>query len=238
MNKRGRKPSKDRKGYFYEVEEKAVVDYINAETAEEKNRIFEQTLRPALTIMIESIIRRYKLFQKDEEFENTFDDAMTFIITKINMYKQDNGRAYSYIQTMCKNHLIAKLNESKKNTIRNISYDELLEDINDDEKFSYIMSYEEPEITTIISTTASEILTEIENDKNKLTKNEILVGRAVSEVLKNWEYMFTDFGSNKFNKSSILLYIKDVTNLPTKDIRNAMKKFKNIYFKTKENILV
>ena len=36
--KRGRKPSKNRKGYFYEKEEAAVVDYINSEDEIEKNK--------------------------------------------------------------------------------------------------------------------------------------------------------------------------------------------------------
>ena len=99
MGKRGRKPSEIRKGYFYEKEEDAVVKYINAKTSDEKNLIFEEYLRPALSKMIEIIIRRYNLHQKGEEFEETFDDALAFIITKIDRYKKENGRAFSYIQT-------------------------------------------------------------------------------------------------------------------------------------------
>ena len=56
--KRGRKPSKERKGYFYEVQEQAVVDYIYSDDIHEKNRIFNEILKPAFTKMIESIIRR------------------------------------------------------------------------------------------------------------------------------------------------------------------------------------
>ena len=67
MAKRGRKP-KERKGYFYEKEENAIVQYINEKNIEEKNRIFNTILYPALTKMIESIIRRYKLFVPDEDY--------------------------------------------------------------------------------------------------------------------------------------------------------------------------
>jgi hypothetical protein len=236
MGKRGRKPSEYRKGYFYEKEEDAVINYIKAESSEEKNLIFEQYLRPALEKMIEIIIRRYKLYQKGEEFNETFDDALAFIITKIDRYKQENGRAFSYIQTVCKHHLIGKLNESKKLTIRNISYDDLSEEINESEKFSYTIHDEESEASGVISATIREINNTIETDK-KLNKNEIMVGKALSEILQNWDELFTDLGSNKFNKSSILLYIKETTNLPTKDIRNAMRKFKLVYFKTKDLML-
>jgi hypothetical protein len=64
MGKRGRKPS-ERKGYFYEKEERAIIDYINETDVDKKNKIFNTILYPALTKMIESIIRRYKLFVHD-----------------------------------------------------------------------------------------------------------------------------------------------------------------------------
>lgn len=88
MAKRGRKP-KERKGYFYEKEEQAIVDYINSTNPEEKNRIFNTILLPALTKMIESIIRRYKLFVPDEEFPQTFNDTISYLLTKISNFKPE-----------------------------------------------------------------------------------------------------------------------------------------------------
>lgn len=88
MAKRGRKP-KDRKGYFYEKEEQAIIDYINSKSTDEKNRIFNTVLFPALTKMIESIIRRYKLFVPDEEFPQTFNDTISYLLTKINYFKPE-----------------------------------------------------------------------------------------------------------------------------------------------------
>lgn len=83
---RGRKP-KEKKGYFYENEEQAVMDYINCKNSEEKNKIFITTLYPAFTKMIESIIRRYKLYVPDEEFEQTFNDTISYLLTKITNFK-------------------------------------------------------------------------------------------------------------------------------------------------------
>lgn len=88
MAKRGRKP-KERKGYFYEKEEQAIIDYIAADKPDEKNRIFNTILLPALTKMIESIIRRYKLFVPDEEFPQTFNDTISYLLTKINNFKPE-----------------------------------------------------------------------------------------------------------------------------------------------------
>lgn len=88
MAKRGRKP-KERKGYFYEKEEQAIVDYTTSTNPEEKNKIFNSVLMPALTKMIESIIRRYKLFVPEEEFQQTFNDTISYLLTKINNFKPE-----------------------------------------------------------------------------------------------------------------------------------------------------
>lgn len=88
MAKRGRKP-KERRGYFYEKEEQAIIDYISSNNPNEKNRIFNTVLLPALTKMIESIIRRYKLFVPDEEFPQTFNDTISYLLTKINNFKPE-----------------------------------------------------------------------------------------------------------------------------------------------------
>lgn len=86
MAKRGRKP-KERKGYFYENEEQAVIDYINSDNAIEKNEIFNKYLYPAFIKMIESIIRRYNLYCTDEEFQQTFDDTLSYLMSKISHYR-------------------------------------------------------------------------------------------------------------------------------------------------------
>ena len=65
---------KKQNGYFYEREEKAVSDYNKADTFEEKNKIYSEILHPALTKMVESIIRRYRLYIPDEEYDLTFTD--------------------------------------------------------------------------------------------------------------------------------------------------------------------
>lgn len=86
MAKKGRKP-KTKKGYFYDGEEDAIVKYINETDLNEKNKIFNETLYPALTKMIESIIRRYKLFVPDEDFDQNFNDTISYLLTKIENFK-------------------------------------------------------------------------------------------------------------------------------------------------------
>lgn len=99
--KRGRKPSKKRKGYFYEEQEEAFIKYVTSENQSERDRIFRDKLYPVFTKMIESIIRRYELFTPNEDFEDTFCDTMSFLITKVNNFDPTKGyKVYSYCGTV------------------------------------------------------------------------------------------------------------------------------------------
>ena len=237
MGKRGRKPKNERKGYFYEEQEQAVIDYLNTYDDGERENIFNNTLKPAFTKMVESIIRRYNLYVPDEEFQETFDDTMSFMITKLSNFSPDKGtKAYSYCGTVCKNYLIYKNNQFNKHKIRDISYEEFVEDLGLEERF-----IDEPNNFKIA---APKIITEMSNEikkivdnRNGLNENELKVGLALSDVLDNWEEVLVENGSNKLNKSSFLSFVRETTLLGTKEIRDSMRKYNVLYKVIKNDIL-
>lgn len=240
MAKRGRKPKEksERTGYFYETEEDAFVNYLKCDDENEKNRIFNKYLHPAFTKMIESIIRRYNLYPPDEEFQETFDDTISFLMTKVEKFNPDSGyKAYSYCGTICKNYLLFKISQCVKNQKRNESYDLIQSEIDESSKFAYDQHSDKIQILTeLISGTVQEIQTMIkEKEKHKLNETQIKVGMALVELLSNWEDLFAKMGSNKFNKSSILLFLKETTLLSTKEIRDSMKVFKLKYYMLKKD---
>lgn len=238
MAKRGRKPSKEKKGYFYEEQENAVVNYIRSTDENERNRIYNSILHPAFCKMVESIINRYKLYVPDEEYKETFDDTISFLMTKINLYNPESGyKAYSYCGTICKHYLILKIKNYDKNIKRNSPYDTVQTDLNNNIRLSYKDNESKTEfLNDLISGTVSSV-EKIMVENSKLTENEIKIGRALVTLLENWEELLNNMGSNKFNKSSILLFLKENTLLNTKEIRDGMKKYKNAYYDVKKNLL-
>lgn len=242
MAKRGRKPKN--KNYFAEEQEKAVADYIRSTDVEEKNRIFNEILRPAFTIMIESIIRRYSLYPPDEEFKETFDDTISFLMTKIMSFKPETKfKAYSYCGTICKNYLIYKINQYNKRVQRYDSVDSpncsLHNKLRDNIDYSYIDSNPKQELLQeLTGGTVADIERAIKNkDELMLSDNDVKVGNALISLLKGWEELFSQMGSNKFNKSSAIMYLKETTMLSSKEIRASLKKFKSRYYDVKANII-
>jgi hypothetical protein len=63
------------------------------------------------------------------------------------------------------------------------------------------------------------------------------VGMALVNLMRNWNDLFAQMGSNKFNKSSILLFLKETTMLNTKEIRDALKIYKKKYYDIKLKLI-
>jgi Sigma-70 region 2 len=216
------------KMYFGEAQEQAVIRYLQSESEEEKNKIFNEYLREPLIIMIESIIRRYKLYRKGIEFQDIHSDTMSFLITKINKFDPTaNFKAYSYFGTICKNYLMGMIQKDNKETNRSVSYEDISSDLEERPDLSYtIDSYEIDYREVIIKLVISlEEFMEIEI----LDDNEKKLGYALIEIFNNFERIFDIGNGNKFNKNLILLSLREMTSLSTKEIRFSMKKFKKLY---------
>lgn len=238
--KRGRKPNPNKKVYFGEDEERAFVEYVNSTDQAFRDKIFAEKLYYPFTKMIESIIRRYNLFTPDEDFEETFFDVISFLITKINNFDTTkNKKAYSYCGTICKNYLILKRTQYSKKIQRQVSYDLLYPNSDNDNRTDINQEKQLMQFNTeLINNTISQLQeTLLPEKQHLLTENEINIGNALLEMMLNWEEIFKYLGSKKFNKSCVLQFIRDYTNLPTKDIREGMKVFKNLYIFTKEKLI-
>ena len=192
---------KGKKPYFGMEQEAAVVRFLSASTWDEKNKVYNDHLRKPLNTMVESIIRKYKLYRDDMSFITMHDDTLSFLITKCDKFKPEKGKkAYSYFGTIVKNYLLGQL-------------------IKDNKKVRTQVSYEDYE--------------ELNNEK--LTDNERSVGESLVYMFENWEIIFSDAsGNNKFNKNLVLHNIREMTSLTTKEIRNAMRRYKKIYKTIKE----
>jgi hypothetical protein len=227
VKKRGRKATTV--NYFDVAEEAAVRRYLIAETFEEKNAIYNEFLRGPLDKMISSIIRRYKLYRKDMNFTDIHTDTHSFLMTKVDKFKPSKEKkAYSYFGTICKNYLMGQIIKDQKDTNRKISYEDISSSLEQRPDMVYYMELEKTETDDIIQGFLTELRHYIDNEP--LTDNEKKLGISLLELFENYKTIFLGTDNNKFNKNIILLSIREMTNLSTKEIRTAMKRFKKLYY--------
>jgi hypothetical protein len=241
MIKRGRKRKNDM--YFGPEEEEAVIRFLESTNETERNQIFNEWLKGPFDKMVESIIRKYKLYRKDISFEELHTDTVSFLATKVHKFESGRGKkAYSYFGTICKRYIIGLLIKDDKYLKHTASYDDISEDLAERSELTYVIDTDHFLMDEFIKKVVAGIQEELENEnlpaKKRLNENERKVGHALIEILEHWEIIFDgeDSGS-KYNKNSVLETMRNYTNLSTKDIRIAMKRYKQLYDLLKNHIL-
>jgi len=232
--KKGRKPTQT--NYFDIREEMAVLRFLEATSLEDRNKIYNEFLRKPLDKMISSIIRRYKLYRKDMDFYEIHIDTHSFLMTKLEKFKPSKEKkAYSYFGTICKNYLMGQIIKDQKEINRKISYEDISSDLENNEDFSYTIDKEQIDSEQIIKN----FLKELESflHKKDLSENEVKLGKALYDIFEDYDDIFISNDNNKFNKNIILLSIREMTNLSTKEIRNSMKKYKIMYENLVQNMI-
>jgi hypothetical protein len=232
--KKGRKPKTN--NYFDEREERAVRLFLVAETYEEKNKIYNEFLKEPLDKMISSIIRRYKLYRKDMNYEEIHIDTHSFLMTKIDKFKPTKEKkAYSYFGTICKNYLMGQIMKDQKEMNRKISYEDISADLSNRPDFSYTIENDDLSSETIIKKFLEKLKTNLEESIDN--EHEQKLGSAIYDLFDNYNLIFPDSNNNKFNKNIILFELREMTNLSTKEIRTSIKKFKKLYFDLVQELL-
>lgn len=239
--------------YFAEREEQAVLDYIKSTSKEEKDKIYNEILIEPFRKMIQSILRRYPIHIGNYEIEEVESSALTHLIehmVKFDPDKKTKGgnktKAFSYCQTIIRNFYKDWSKKTYTEKKINLPYDNCIDEINENVEYSYEMEMETThQYERLINNVITKIEVRIANDP-AIKKNEMVVGDAIINVLKNWHVLFMEDSpegkynkkvTNKFQKNKILLFLKEQTGLTTKEIRIAIKPFKEIYFFEKMDYL-
>jgi hypothetical protein len=120
------------------------------------------------------------------------------------------------------------------------SYEDMSSSLEERDDLTYVIDSDgfimDDFIKKILDGIRNEMNDENHPPKKKLNDNEKKVGLALVEILEKWETAFESMGGGvKYNKNSVLETMRNYTNLSTKDIRLAMKRYKYLYVLLKNN---
>jgi hypothetical protein len=249
-----RKKGEGKEPYFGNREEQALIDYIKTDSTELRHRLYNEILSNPFKIMTESILRRYPINIGNYDMLEVELNALSHLIEKMIGFKENTlnkagmkVKAFSYCQTIVRNFYKDWSKKSSHEKITNLTFEDYHEEVERNSEYSYeIDNADDQDLKEkLINKIIENIRVRINTDKT-LKKNEIIVGEAIINVLANWHKLFleeTEIGiynkkiSNNFAKNKILLFLKEQTNLSTKEIRSSMKQYKELYFLQKNEFI-
>jgi hypothetical protein len=119
------------------------------------------------------------------------------------------------------------IQKDAKETNRSVSYDDISTDLEESLDHSYVIDDVHIDYKDVIV----KFIIQLENfmEEEELTDNEQKLGYALIEIFSNFEKIFQIGDGNKFNKNLILLSLREMTSLSTKEIRVSLKKYKKVY---------
>jgi DUF4097 and DUF4098 domain-containing protein YvlB len=201
--------------------------------------------------MTESILRKYPIHHGNYDINEIEANALSHLLE--NMIRFDPNKlnkqgkkvkAFSYCQTIVRNFYRDHSKKSYNEKKTNLSWEDYSDEVMSQREYTYEMDDDQrTDLEKLMELIVDKMTERIETDPS-LKKNEVLVGDAIIQVLSNWHILFmeespdgklTKKSTNKFQKNKVLQLLKEQTRLSTKEIRIAMKPYKELYYMEKSD---
>jgi hypothetical protein len=226
IEKKRRRRAKTKNYYFTKVHEDAIVKYTNSQCNIVRTELYACYIQPAFNEMVDKIVFTYK-FTNLPNIDALRDECKVWLVTILDKYDPHKGpKAFSYFSVVTKNWFIHKVKQNQKRCRREI----VLEDISRkrEEEFlstedSYLTKREDSEFWSSFHAELSSW------DTSQMKENDLKVYKAIIILFESKEEI------EIFNKKAIYLYLREITNLNTKQIVNSLKKFRKRYHNFKQD---
>jgi hypothetical protein len=208
--------------YFTKDTELAIIQYNECKDEIERDRIFSKRVYPALDKLAENIINRFKFPYIEDSFEDVKAQVVSFLVLNLHKYAEGKGKAFSYFSVVAKNYLILHNNNAYREGLRS-SY---LSDASGEDSFSLEEKLStNPDDDNSKSDAKHFINLLVQFWDFNLTKifkkkKDIEIANAVVELLRRSNSI------ENFNKKSLYLLIREMTNHKTVHITKVINKMK------------
>jgi DNA-directed RNA polymerase specialized sigma subunit len=220
------KKKRNKNYYFTKIHEEAVVKYASTDDIKIRTELYIELIEPAFSELVDKIIYTYK-FTTLPNIDVLKDECKIWLTTILDKYDPNKGsKAFSYFSVITKNWFIHKVKKNSQKTKREINYDDITKDLEQEhlsDKNPYESKREDAEFWM-------HLWKEIDSwEQESLKPNEEKVLMAVRVLLEK---------SNEieiFNKKAVYLYLRELTGLNTKQVVNNLNKLRSRYHNFKKN---
>ena len=214
------KKKKNKKVYFDMDVQDGIVRYNALDPDKdqaERNKIYAEEIHYAFDKLCENIINTFKFEYFDDVYVDVKQETLSFLVMNMHKYDHTKGsKAFSYFSVVAKNYLILhnNANYKKYKTHHDISTLSSMS-IKNNEKNLYLSDF------------IDDLIEYFERNISTIFKNstDIDVAYAILELFK------TRDGIENFNKKSLYILIREMTNVNTSQITRVTNIFKKYYKK-------
>ena len=212
--------------YFTQVHEDAIVKYATSECRNEKTDLYIKLIQPAFSEMVDKIVFTYK-FTTLPNIDELRDDCKIWLTTILAKYDPNKGsKAFSYFSVITKNWFIHKVKQRTKRAKREVDYEDALKELSFDQIVYYNPYHKDKEKQEFWS----HLETEMDGwGTNDMKDNEKKVYEAIRILLTSVDDI------EIYNKKAIYLYLRELTDLNTKQVVNQLNKMRKKYKIFKKN---
>ena len=221
-----RRPGQKRNMYFTMETQEAIVNYQNAETDDEKQKLYLSAIQPAFDKLVENLIFVYGFKTSYDTFNELKSDCVSFLYESLYKWSPEKGtKAFSYYNVVAKNWLIIRSRQQQKRVKRHVSIDSPkgLSPAHQKlfESYDVMPPPDEILISRNLRNEIQILLKEIEKCVSSETEKTCI--SAIQTVFKNVDEL--DF----LNKRAILIYVRDISGLTPKQLSVAMSSIRKHY---------
>ena len=211
---------KSKKNMYFDMDvQDAIVKYNGMDSKKEavkRSKLYQEEIHAAFDKLCENIINTFKFTYFDDPFEDVKNEVVAFLVMNMHKYDHTKGaKAFSYFSVVAKNYLILHNNNNYKKykSHDNINVLEKWKNLdNSEEGMSHftecLIKYFDENISTMFK-----------------KKRDINIAYAILELLKKRD------GIENFNKKSLYILIREMTNVNTSNITTVVNVFKTKYKK-------
>jgi len=230
--KRKKPGSGPSKTYFTQDTQKAIVRYQEESVPQMKEYIYVKEILPAFDSLVENLINVYGFKVQLDSKEDLKHECMEFLYGTVHKYDvTKSSKAFSYFNVVAKHWLTIKSKQNAKKVQQYVSIDDTenmsVADAEKIESHNYIPSYDEVTSTKEMKIYLDKILTEL--DGRAKSTNEKLTIAAVRDIMDNIDNL--EF----FSKRALLLYVREITQLNSKQLSLCLSSLKKQYKDIKKN---
>jgi len=224
---KGSPKKNDLKLYFHSGTHDAIVKFQTEDDMQVREQIYVDEILPAFSKLVENLIFIHgaNVHVSVDEFKS---DCISFLYEKLKKFDAARGsKAFSYFNVVAKNWIIMRMRQKIKHTRKHINIDDKtivseIEVLNTVEPTFeiYGSTGKKAAQTEQLELMFSEVQDRLDQDHERICMD------AIVKIFQNIDEI--DF----FNKRAVFVYIREMTNLNTKQISAAMSSIKRHYRET------